>query len=677
MLNTNALGISSRLLAWASRGSGWLATLLILLSALPAAAEGLTETELTASPIEALTQEEAPRTADALSGDQPEAPLADATLTTEPVLMADASEEALVVDAVANEEVPVSTTGEETTPSSDQIADAEASDVEVTPMFLVTDLEAALENDGRVVPQAADLAQITQVTDFSDVLPSDWAFQALSNLVENYGCIQGYPDRTFRGQRSLTRFEFAAGLNACLDVLAANLSMISDEDLIPIRRLQEEFAAELATLRGRVDALEAETAELRAQQFATQTKLRGSVFMHVGGGFANGNIRAEGTSIFAAARDPITNAPVTRTVSRNPSTTTGALTWINMDTSFNGSDRLKLQFVAGAGTSPANLYGSAGLFNTFGTPFTFQSGGVDQFDVTIRELSYMFPVGDSLTIDVGARINWYSYFDNNRYTFFLTGANSFNSSGGTQVNTLDRGAGVVAVWDVTDWLDFRVGYLAENTEFLPGQRDAGNPTRGLFGGTNTLTGQIGLQPFDNLNLRLLYTRSNLMPNAAGQIGGTLSEPMYGFADNGFGGALTNAPADTFLVNFDWTPWSWLGFFGRYSYGSVKLTDAATRTRIGDVDGQSFQIGVAFPNLFREGAMGTISYLIPYDVTGGQQFLVSGGGDGGTQQEVEVSYRYPLNRNIAIMPSAYWIMNPNNFSSNPDIFLFNLQAQMSF
>jgi len=31
------------------------------------------------------------------------------------------------------------------------------------------------------------------------------------------GCIAGYPDGTYRGNRALTRYEFAAGLNACLD----------------------------------------------------------------------------------------------------------------------------------------------------------------------------------------------------------------------------------------------------------------------------------------------------------------------------------------------------------------------------------------------------------------------------------------------------------------------------
>ncbi|MGB3202783.1 MAG: iron uptake porin [Nodosilinea sp.] len=545
-----------------------------------------------------------------------------------------------------------------------------------TVMFRVNDLEAGLETDATVTPAVTDdLAQVTRVTEFSDVMPSDWAFQALSNLVETYGCIQGYPDSTFRGQRSLTRYEFAAGLNACLDVIVSTLGTdVSEEDLATIRRLQEEFAVEIASLGSRVDQLEAETALLQAQQFSTVTKLRGQVFANLGGGFTNGNILAEGRSIF----DPNPRG-VVRTVTGNPAVSTSSLLWLNLDTSFSGADRLKLQLVTGAGSGPANLYGSAGLFNTFGTTFVNQGGvpaGRD-FSVFIRELSYAFPVGDSLTIDIGPRINWYAYFDNNRYTFFLTGANSFNSSGGTQVNTVDRGTGAIAVWDVADWLDIRVGYLAENTEFIGGNKAPSDPSIGLFGGTSSLTGQIGIRPVDNLNLRFLYTRSNLMPNSFGLVGGTFSEPIYGFADDGVGGPVTNAPADTFLVNFDWTPVSWLGLFGRYTYGSVDLTSALSRARIGSIDSQSFQVGLAFPNLFKEGSLATISYLVPFSVISGEQFLASGFGDGGRQQELEISYRYPLNRNIALMPSAYWIQQANNFSTNPDIFIFNLLAQLTF
>lgn len=59
--------------------------------------------------------------------------------------------------------------------------------------------------------------QITSISEFSDLRPSDWAYQALTNLVETYGCVAGYPNDTFRGGQAMTRFEAAALLNSCLD----------------------------------------------------------------------------------------------------------------------------------------------------------------------------------------------------------------------------------------------------------------------------------------------------------------------------------------------------------------------------------------------------------------------------------------------------------------------------
>ena len=38
--------------------------------------------------------------------------------------------------------------------------------------------------------------QVTSITQFSDVYPTDWAYQALSNLIERYGCVAGYPNGT-------------------------------------------------------------------------------------------------------------------------------------------------------------------------------------------------------------------------------------------------------------------------------------------------------------------------------------------------------------------------------------------------------------------------------------------------------------------------------------------------
>merc|ERR1711916_328621 len=71
----------------------------------------------------------------------------------------------------------------------------------------------------------ADLEQVTNITQFSDVYPTDWAYQALANLIERYGCVAGYPNGTFRGNRAMTRYEAAALLNACLD----RITEITDE----------------------------------------------------------------------------------------------------------------------------------------------------------------------------------------------------------------------------------------------------------------------------------------------------------------------------------------------------------------------------------------------------------------------------------------------------------------
>ena len=73
----------------------------------------------------------------------------------------------------------------------------------------------------------------------SDVQPTDWAFQALQSLVERYGCIAGYPDGTYRGNRALTRYEFAAGLNACLDrvnelIATSTTNLVTKADLVSL-----------------------------------------------------------------------------------------------------------------------------------------------------------------------------------------------------------------------------------------------------------------------------------------------------------------------------------------------------------------------------------------------------------------------------------------------------------
>lgn len=150
----------------------------------------------------------------------------------------------------------------------------------------VTAPEQANPLSGQYSDQNSPMSQVNSVSQLSDVQPTDWAFQAVQSLVERYGCIAGYPDGTYRGNRALTRYEFAAGLNACLDrvnelIAAGTSSLVRQEDVATLQRLRAEFAPELATLKGRVDLLEARTVQLQASQFSTTTKFNGLAFFNI------------------------------------------------------------------------------------------------------------------------------------------------------------------------------------------------------------------------------------------------------------------------------------------------------------------------------------------------------------------------------------------------------------
>ncbi|MEM7716999.1 MAG: iron uptake porin, partial [Cyanobacteria bacterium P01_A01_bin.68] len=89
--------------------------------------------------------------------------------------------------------------------------------------------------------QKNEQSQVTSVSQLDDVFPGDWAFEAVRILVERYNCISGYPNGTFRGNRAMTRYEFAAGLNACLNQIQTLIQsnardLVTQEDLNLLQR---------------------------------------------------------------------------------------------------------------------------------------------------------------------------------------------------------------------------------------------------------------------------------------------------------------------------------------------------------------------------------------------------------------------------------------------------------
>jgi hypothetical protein len=204
----------------------------------------------------------------------------------------------------------------------------------------------------------------------------------LQSLVERYGCIAGYPDSTFRGNQATSRYEFAAGLNACLDkineIISAGLAdKVSKEDLETLQRLQEEFAAELTALRGRVDALDAKVAKLEAQQFSTTTKLSGEAIFSVQGGSGNPGTPSS-SNIFVSSR-----------------------VRLDLNTSFTGSDLLKTRLEVGnGGTSIPTAFSALGVNGTTGVSSNIGFGTYGQdytglpSTFTLAKLRYDFNVAD-------------------------------------------------------------------------------------------------------------------------------------------------------------------------------------------------------------------------------------------------------------------------------------------
>ena len=223
--------------------------------------------------------------------------------------------------------------------------------------------------------------QVTSITQFSDVYPTDWAYQALSNLIERYGCVAGYPNGTYRGNRAMTRFEAAALLNACLD----RVTEVTDE----LKRLMKEFEKELAILKGRVDGLEARVGELEATQFSTTTKLKGQTTFVMGGVVAGGDSVA-GEAFSRAGRGGA-NAY---------NQEYGAFTFnydqrLALNTSFTGKDKLYTRLRTG--NFDNNAFGGDGVNLT---ALDIASGTANS--VTIDRLYYKFPVGQEFTFIVGA-----------------------------------------------------------------------------------------------------------------------------------------------------------------------------------------------------------------------------------------------------------------------------------
>ncbi len=353
----------------------------------------------------------------------------------------------------------------------------------LAPMPSQTNVLEQIENYTNESPTDDTINQITNVTQLRDVSPSDWAFEALRSLVERYGCIAGYPDSTYRGNQAISRYEFAAGLNACLQQIERLIrtrgeGLATKEDLATIQRLTEEFGPELAALRGKVDALEARTSGLEARQFSTTTKLNGEVIFGVTGILS-------GDDIFG---DPVDNVTIL-----------GSRTRLNLDTSFTGRDLLRTRLQA---LSLDNLRSRTQTYEGI-LAFANEDEEANN-NVEIDTLLYQFPIGKSTEVVIVA--NGGEADDFASTLNFLDGDGGFGalSRFGTRnpIYYLVEGSGIGIRQQLGSNLELSLGYLAGEN------RNTANSVRGgLFNGPYGAMAQLVYKPSRRFQIGLTYINS--------------------------------------------------------------------------------------------------------------------------------------------------------------------------
>ena len=543
-------------------------------------------------------------------------------------------------------------------------------------------------------PQAASLqrqtarramAQVTSVTELSDVQPTDWAYQALQSLVERYGCIAGYPDGTFKGQRAMTRFEFAAGLNACLDriselIAASTENAATQEDMAAVKRMQDDFATEIAILRGRLDGLDARVAELTANQFSTTTFLKGNAIFTVADVFGDGD---QNQTVFQHREN------------------------LSLITSFTGRDALLLSLYAG-NAPVGSLNADTPYTGTFDLPGTEVSGTVGGTERTVKAstsegtlssafagqtgdtlqaltLGYSFPVGDSLNIVLAHALAPFQLYAPtlNPYLSDLesgTGALSIFGEYNPIYALAGGGTGIIANFEpFGESVKLTAGYLADGLA-------VGDPSpgSGLFNGGYGALGQLTVHITDDFSIAGVYIneyspsgRFGFNYNGLGVTGTAVANTLAGqdLLGSRIAGqqiaAIDPSPVITngYGAQFNWQPSSRFSISGWFSTFYSRL--------IGQGDGNilTYALTFAFPDLGRQGNLLGL-------IVGAEPYLTRMGGD---PQEfdvnvpihVEAFYRYRINDNIFVTPGIIWLTAPNQSNENPDAVIATLRTTFSF
>ena len=500
------------------------------------------------------------------------------------------------------------------------------------------------------------LNQVTSVSQFSDVQPTDWAFQALQSLVERYGCIAGYPNGTYRGNRALSRYEFAAGLNSCLDrvnelIATATADMVTKQDLATLQRLQEEFSAELATLRGRVDALEGRTAELEANQFSTTTKLKGEAIFAV-------------TDVFGGETGKANRAVFQDRVR------------LGLETSFTGRDILTTRLAAGNATGFSLRDNANSPIASGGVgKQTFEVGATSPANsVKIDKLTYEAPVGPArvyLSASGGQHSDYAAV--NNPYFFDKTDGGKGALSTFASENPIYRiggGSGIALNVPFGKPGDSFLKPSSLTLGYLASSANDPSPSNGLFDGNYAALGQLNFNVGNRVALAATYVHGYQKAGTTlfdsglgtGALVGTAQANTLGV--NSATGIASASSSNSYGISAAIKPSDKLSLSGFVSYHDVTGFGAND-----DKEAWSYGAGLALPDFGKKGNV--------LGIFGGAQPYSLGATGREIPYQVEGFYKYRVSENVSVTPGVIWVASPGQNNTSNDAFVGTLRTTFSF
>ena len=467
---------------------------------------------------------------------------------------------------------------------------------------------------------ANNIESIPSVSKLKNIHTRDWEYRALKSLAQRYNCTSQW--QSDRSNSPITRYEFAVGLNSCLQRID---TITSSQDLTILQRLQQDFAQELARLTTKVEQLEANITQLESEQFSTTTKFNGQVLFFLTDSFGQED---------------------------NSQTTFGYRTRLIFDTSFSGQDLLRVRLES------SDLGRLDDVTDTSLSRLSVDSDSDNQIEIS--ELSYTFQTSDRTEIlfgtagvslnDVGEVLN----------PFSSSSSGAVSRFGRRDPATLRApgGSGIGIKQEFSDEIRGFAGYFINNQDVADPQ--AG---RGLFDSSYSAIAQLVIEPEDELALAATYTRTYERNDDVNLMGSTGVEE----ANEPFGQNATTS--NNFGLQANWEVTSGLeigGWFG-YTQAQQQQNGDASATILNGA------LTFAFPDLGAENNLGGIIIGVPPIISGhDDDNLITED----TPIHIEALYRIEVNDYIEITPGGFVILNPDTENGNT-LWVGTVRTEFSF